>query len=60
MLRAFKTEIDPSPEQRSLIHGTIGVCRFICNFYIAHNKEVHEKEKRFVSGMDFSKLRFLT
>lgn len=55
MLRAFKTEIDPSPEQRSLIHRTIGVCRFIYNFYIAHNKEVYEKEKSFVSGMDFSK-----
>lgn len=55
MLRAFKTEIDPSPEQRIIIHRTIGVCRFVYNFYIAHNKEVYEKEKRFVSGMDFSK-----
>ena len=25
------------------------------NFYIAHNKEVYEKEGKFVSGMDFSK-----
>ncbi|WP_102399711.1 RNA-guided endonuclease InsQ/TnpB family protein, partial [Haloimpatiens massiliensis] len=27
----------------------------IYNFYIAHNKEVYEKEKKFISGMDFSK-----
>lgn len=55
MLRAFKTEIDPSPEQKRIIHKTIGVCRFIYNFYIAHNKEVYEREKRFVSGIEFSK-----
>ena len=28
---------------------------FIYNFYIAHNKEIYEKEGKFVSGMDFSK-----
>ncbi|WP_332840987.1 transposase [Paraclostridium bifermentans] len=27
----------------------------IYNFYIAHNKEIYEKEGKFVSGMDFSK-----
>lgn len=55
MLRAYKTEINPTEEQKVLIHKTIGICRFIYNFYIAHNKEVYEKEKKFVSGMDFSK-----
>ncbi len=54
-MRTYKTEINPSPEQKRIIHQTIGVCRFIYNFYLAHNKEVYEKEKRFVSGMDFSK-----
>ena len=42
-------------EQIQVIHRTLGVCRYIYNFYIAHNKEVYEKEKRFVSGMAFSK-----
>ena len=55
MLKAFKTEINPTPEQKSKINQTIGVCRFIYNFYLAHNKEIYETEKRFVSGMDFSK-----
>ena len=54
-MRAYKTEINPTEEQRRIIHQTLGVCRFIYNFYLGHNKEVYEKEKRFVSGMDFSK-----
>ncbi len=53
--KAYKTEIKPTEEQIIKIHRTIGVSRFIYNFYIAHNKEVYEKEKKFVSGMDFSK-----
>lgn len=55
LLKSFKTEINPTPEQKRIINCTIGVCRFIYNFYLAHNKEVYEKEKRFVSGMEFSK-----
>lgn len=55
MLKAYKTEINPTQEQQSKIHQTIGVCRYVYNFYIAHNKEIYEQEKRFVSGMDFSK-----
>ncbi|WP_185750697.1 RNA-guided endonuclease TnpB family protein [Clostridium sp. KNHs214] len=53
--KAYKIEIKPTEEQITKIHQTIGVNRFIYNFYIAHNKEVYEKEKRFISGMDFSK-----
>ena len=55
MKRAYKVEINPTDEQKSKIHQTIGVSRFVYNFYIAHNKEVYEKEGKFVSGMDFSK-----
>lgn len=54
-MRAYKTEINPTDEQRRIIHQTLGVCRFIYNFYLGHNKEISAKEKRFVSGMDFSK-----
>ncbi|MDK0796279.1 transposase [Clostridium perfringens] len=53
--RAYKIEIDPTDKQKSKIHQTIGVSRFIYNFYIAHNKEIYEREGKFVSGMDFSK-----
>ena len=53
--KAYKIELNPSEEQKIKIHQTIGVARFVYNFYIAHNKEVYEKEGKFVSGMDFSK-----
>ena len=55
MLKAYKTEIFPTPEQEQIIHRTIGVCRFVYNFYLAHNKGIYEKEEKFVSGYDFSK-----
>ena len=33
----------------------IGVCRYVYNFYLAHNKEIYETDKQFMSGIDFSK-----
>ncbi len=55
MKRAYKVEINPTDKQKSKIHQTIGVSRFVYNFYIAHNKEIYHREGKFVSGMDFSK-----
>lgn len=55
LLKSYKTEINPTPEQKQIINRTIGVCRFVYNFYLAHNKEMYDKEKCFVSGIDFSK-----
>ncbi|HAT4134208.1 TPA: helix-turn-helix domain-containing protein, partial [Clostridium perfringens] len=55
MKRSYKIEINPTQEQKTKIHQTIGVSRFVYNFYIAHNKEIYEREGKFVSGMDFSK-----
>ncbi len=48
-------EINPTDGQKSKIHQTIGVSRFIYNFYIARNKEIYVREGKFVSGIDFSK-----
>lgn len=55
LLKSYKTEIKPTPEQIQIVNRTIGTCRFVYNFFVAHNKEVYEKEKKFISGMDFSK-----
>ncbi|MGU8401742.1 RNA-guided endonuclease InsQ/TnpB family protein [Clostridium perfringens] len=55
MKRAYKMEINPTDGQKSKIHQTIGVSRFIYNFYIARNKEIYVREGKFVSGIDFSK-----
>lgn len=54
-MRTYKTEINPTLDQKRIIHKTIGVCRYVYNFYLAYNKEIYKKEKRFMSGMDFSK-----
>ena len=55
MLKSYKTEINPTKEQIQKINRTIGTCRFIYNFYLAHNKEIYDKEKKFISGFSFSK-----
>ncbi|MDM0468344.1 transposase [Clostridium perfringens] len=55
MKRAYKIEINPTDEQKSKIHRTIGVSRFVYNFYIARNKEIYQRKGKFISGMDFSK-----
>ena len=54
MLKSFKTEINPTKEQIIKINKTIGVCRFIYNFYIAHNKELYENGEKFMTGRAFS------
>ncbi len=53
--KAYKVEINLTKEQATKIRKTIGVCRYAYNFYIAHNQEVYKNEKKFISGMDFSK-----
>ena len=54
MLKSFKTEINPTAEQMLKINKTIGTCRFIYNFYIAHNKELYENGEKFMTWMAFS------
>lgn len=55
LLKSYKTELNPTQEQMQIIHKTIGTCRFVYNFYLAYNKQRYEKERAFVSGIDFSK-----
>jgi putative transposase len=47
--------VDPTVEQMQTINRTIGVCRYIYNFYLAYNREVYEQDGKFVSGKEFSK-----
>ncbi len=54
LLKSFKTELTPTQEQKAKIHKTIGTCRYIYNFYLAHNKELYEKGEKFRSGKSFS------
>ena len=54
MLKSFKTEMNPTEEQKVKIRKTIGTCRYVYNFYLAHNKELFEKGEPFMSGKSFS------
>lgn len=54
LLKSFKTEINPTDEQKNIINRTIGTCRFIYNFYLARNMELHESGQPFLSGKRFS------
>lgn len=55
MLKSYKTELTPTNEQAEKIRRTIGVCRYVYNFYLATNSERHKSGEKFMSGMDFSK-----
>ena len=54
MLKSFKTEINPTQEQKSRINRTIGTCRYVYNFYLAYNKELHKNGEKFMTGKSFS------
>lgn len=54
MLKSFKTEINPTEEQKLKINKTIGTCRYIYNFYLAHNKELHDNNEKFMGAKSFS------
>ena len=54
LLKSFKTEINPTDEQKVRINKTIGTCRYIYNFYLGYNKELHDKGEKFITGKSFS------
>ena len=54
LLKSYKTEINPTSEQIQKIKKTIGTCRFIYNFYLAHNKELYDNEEKFMTAKSFS------
>lgn len=55
LLKSYKTEIDPTPEQIQKIHCTIGVCRYVYNMYLVKNIQAYKNGENFISGMSFSK-----
>ena len=54
LLKSFKTEINPTEEQKARIRRTIGICRYVYNFYLGHNKALHDNGEKFMTGKDFS------
>lgn len=48
MLRAYKTEIYPTEEQKKKINQSIGICRWLYNQYLAKSQELY---KQFQEGL---------
>lgn len=63
LLKAYKTEIKPTLEQKQKINQGIGICRWLYNQYVAKNIELYQmfkegkipKEDSFISANDFDK-----
>ncbi len=54
MLKSFKTEINPTTEQKIKINKTIGTCRYVYNFYLGYNKTLYDHGEEFMTGKSFS------
>ena len=54
LLKSLKTEINPTEEQKARIRRTIGTCRYVYNFYLGHNKALHDNGEKFMTGKSFS------
>ena len=54
LLKSFKTEINPTIEQKIKINKTIGTCRYVYNFYLGHNKTLYDNGEKFMTGKSFS------
>ena len=54
MLKSFKTEINPTAEQKAKIDKTIGTCRYVYNFYLGHNISLYSRGEKFMTGNGFS------
>ena len=57
MLRGYKTEILPNPQQALKIRQTLGTCRYLYNLYLASNFEVYKTlgSGFFVTAFTFDK-----
>jgi len=63
LLKAYKTEINPTEIQKQKINQEIGVCRYLYNSYLAKNKELYQqykdglidKKQSFMNANDFDK-----
>ena len=54
MIRAYKTEINPTEEQKKKIKQTLGTCRYVYNFYVSYNDELHKQHKKIKTAKEFS------
>ncbi|MFP3726369.1 transposase [Priestia filamentosa] len=54
-MRAYKTELLCSNEQKQKMAKSMGVCRFLYNSFIGYNQELYQKGEKFCGGMSYDK-----
>jgi len=54
-MKSYKTEINPTEEQKNKYARTVGTCRYVYNLFIATNKEQYENNMPYMNNHDFSK-----
>ena len=55
IVRAYKTEINPTSEQINHIDKTLGVCRHVKNLFIETNRNRYKDNQKYISHFEFSK-----
>lgn len=55
LLKAYKTEINPTKEQIFIIRKTMGVGRYVYNLFLDINKQRHETDYYYLNAYAFSK-----
>lgn len=53
LLKSFKTEINPTEEQKTKIRKTIGTCRYVYNLFIEENTNRHEQKLPYMNAKKF-------
>ena len=56
MHKVARLRFYPNKSQIKLINETLGCCRYVSNLYIEYEKMIYEKEGRFLSGYEFSRI----
>lgn len=51
--KTYRTEIDPTPKQRQIIHRTIGVCRYLKNLYLEKVEDHYLTTGHFLTANQF-------
>lgn len=53
--KAYKTEINPTEQQKAMIKESIGTCRFLKNLYIEMEYIYYKRTGKFLTANDFDK-----
>ena len=54
LLKSFKTEINPTVEQKSRLTRRSALVDTSIIFYLGHNKALYDKGEKFMTGKSFS------